>query len=87
MLEIWKAINIANYPLQIKLNSVKNLGAATRAACKGVPIEVGKTTLTQKSSVSDAIKIWNVAPSLIKDCTTVYQAKKEIERYAMSIPI
>ena len=66
---------------------MKNVDATTRAACKGVPIEVGKTTLTQKSSVSDAIKIWNVAPSLIKDCTTVYQAKKEIKRYAMSIPI
>ena len=87
LLEIWKATHTANYPLQVESNSVKDVGEATRAACERRPIEVGKTNLTQKTSVSGAIRIWNLAPAIIKNCTTIYQAKKEIKKYAMSIPI
>ena len=44
LLEIWKALNVVDHPLKIEQQS---------RACLGRPCEIGKTTLTQNTCVSD----------------------------------
>ena len=87
MLEIWKALNVPKYPLEIKLQSQSSEGVSTRADKKERPCEIGKSTIAQKSCISDAIRLWNIAPEKIHLCKSLYQAKSEIKRFAKSLPI
>jgi len=87
LLEIWKALNQKDYPLKIVQHEVKDKGVTTRAGHESRPCEIGKSVLVQKTSVSDAIRIWNRAPESIKKCKTLYCARKEIKTYAKTLPI
>ena len=82
-----KALNIVDYPLSIELQTLNSMRVSTRAALKGRPIEVGLSTLTQKTCVSDAIKLWNVAPLTITGSLSLYQAKKEIHSFVRKLPV
>ena len=85
--EVWKALNIEKYPLQILKQSPQHPGTATRADALARPVSVGKTVITQKTCISDAIKQWNIAPNAIKKSTSLNLAKKEIKIYTKSLPI
>ena len=87
LLEMWKALNVDNYPLNITRQEIKAGEPTTRAATAGRPKEIGKSILTQKTCISDAIRLWNLAPKKITDSETLYQAKKEIRADAKSLPI
>ena len=86
LLEIWKALNLTNYPLTIKQQTTSHTGTLTRADTKERPCDIGKSSLTKKSCISDAIRTWNQAPDKIKQCKTVTQAKKEIKVFVRSLP-
>ena len=75
LLEVWKALKLDNYPLTINKQKCDHENVNTRANIENKPIEIGKTILTQKTCVSDAIRIWNRAPKQITESTSVYQAK------------
>ena len=87
LLEMWKALNVDNYPLNIKRQENNIEGMSTRADLIGRPIEIGKSALTQKTSVSDSIHLWNRAPKNVKESKTLLQAKKEIKTYIKLLPI
>ena len=61
-------------------------GVSTRGDHKRKPIEIGKTNLSQKTCISDAIRIWNQAPDSVTNSLTVTQAKNEIKKYVTSLP-
>ena len=84
---MWKALNIEDYPLKIEQQSLRDQGVSTRAASNGRPCEFGLTTLNQNSCISDAIRIWNAAPTNVTRSNTVYQAKKDIKMYVKNLPI
>ena len=76
LLDIWKALNVDGYPLKIKQQqAVNNHGTLTRAWAIGRPCEIGKSTLTQNTCPSDAIKLWNQLPPSITTSKNVYHAK------------
>ena len=87
LLEVWKALKVDNYPLTIKRQEVTTNGTTTRGGSVGRPIEIGKTNLTHKTCVSDSIHLWNKAPKSITESASLYQAKKEIITFSMSLPI
>ena len=87
LVELWKALNIEDYPLEIKQQSATDGKMTTRASEKGRPIEVGMSKLTKNASVSDAVRIWNAAPTDITGAETLYQAKNAIKNYVRSLPI
>ena len=82
-----KALNIKDYPLKIEQQSTSNQGVSTRAAIRGQPCEIGNSTLTQNTCISDAIRLWNLAPPTIACSKTLYQAKKEIRIFVRNLPI
>ena len=87
LMEAWKALNVEGYPLKIAQQSVPDVGTATRAARNRRPVQVGNTTTTRNTSVSDSIRLWNQAPNSITESKTLYGAKKEIKKYAKTLPI
>ena len=87
LLEIWKALNLDDYPLSIKRQEANSDNMKTRADLLNRPIEIGKTNITQKTCVSDSIHLWNKAPQKIKECKSLYQAKKEIKAYVKLLPV
>ena len=62
LVEIWKALNVEDYPLKVKRQSSNNQKVNTRADINQRPVEIGKSLLAQKTCVSDAIHLWNRAP-------------------------
>ena len=87
LLEIWKALNVEDYPLKVNQQTKSKCGATTRASEKGRPINIGKTNTTQNTSTSDAIRIWNLAPAALTESKTIYQAKNQIKCFVKTLPI
>ena len=82
--EAWKNAQDIDYPLKFK--RVTN-ECYTRATINGDLIEFGKTDLVKATFLSDASKAWNRTPQTIKDCTTVWSAKKAIKSFVKQLPI
>ena len=87
LLEMWKAINVVNYPLEIRKQNNYHIGALTRADNLNRPLEIGKSILTHNTCISDAIRLWNHAPGKVKNCLSVGQAKREIKNFVKTLPI
>ena len=85
--EIWKSLNVPNYPIQIKKQTPHKGGPATRADVKGRLIETGNSCLSQKTCINDAVKIWNQLPDAVTNSKSFYQIKKQAKIYARSLPI
>ena len=87
LVEVWKAMNVQDYPLKITLQTIPETGTTTRASLKGRPIEMGRTNLLKSMSTSDAIRIWNLAPASINESASIDQVKNAIKSYVRTLPI
>ena len=87
LLEIWKSLNVNDYPLKLKRHDPNKAGSTTRACASGKLCEVGQSTKSQNTCVSDAIRLWNKAPASVTNCDSIYVAKKEIKKFAKTLPI
>ena len=85
--EMWKTINIENYPIKTELVECQDVGINTRARSLGLLKEHKVTNKSQKTFTNDAIHIWNLATSAIKECATIYSAKKSIRLFVASLPL
>ena len=85
--EAWKASQDEEYPLKIvKVKNAENC-AKTRAIANGDVMVSGKTKLVQATYLSDSSKAWNKIPNDIKDCKTIWVAKKVIKKFVATLPI
>ena len=50
-------------------------------------LESGMSELVRNSCTGDATKLWNKAPMAVKSATTIFSAKKEIKKFATTLPI
>ena len=87
LLEVWKSQNLDKYPLEIKKQTPSDSGVTTRAATKGKLIEVGRSITTKNTSISDAIRVWNLAPESVTESTSLCQVKNAIKAYVNLLPI
>ena len=85
--EMWKSIYIVNYPIKTDLLENHSDGMNTRARNAGLLREMKVSFRGQKTFTNDAIHIWNCAPSAIKDCTSLFGAKKTIKAFVALLPI
>jgi hypothetical protein len=53
--EIWKPINIKDYPVSVQKHSVQDSMTSTRTCTSGKLKESGKNVITQKTCKNDAI--------------------------------
>ena len=64
LLEVWKAFDIKDYPLKILKKEINEITAVTRSLTNGKLIETAfSNTLSIKTCINDAIRLWNIAPS------------------------
>ena len=84
LLEVWKSHNVNDYP--IKFQVVTN-DCFTRAVSNGDLVEPGRTDLVKSSYINDASKVWNNSPKDIKECTSIWAAKKAIKLFVKQLPI
>ena len=87
LLEMWKSTNLEKYPLEVERQVERKEQVSTRADARGRPCQIGRTCLTQNTCVSDAVRCWNAAPDSIKNCKSLYLAKKEIKTFVKNLPI
>ena len=85
--EMWKASNMINYPIILERKITNDGHRSTRSNLRGDIVLQGKNALCHSSFLFDASKNWNKTPTAIKDCTTLYKAKKEIKKYVSSLPL
>ena len=87
LIEMWKAHNVENYPLKIE-KKLYNLNlAVTRAASTGALIVQGFSHISSKTFKNDAIRVWNKCPLNIKECVSIYTAKKLIKEFVSTLPV
>ena len=55
-------INVPKYPLSITQQCQNRDDVSTRADIRKRPCYIGKSTINQKTCISDAINLWNFAP-------------------------
>ena len=88
-MEAWKSIHIKDYPNQMEKNE-KNLLPNTRElrpTSTRLWKEDGKTSTARESFIRNAAKIWNQAPSTIKEAMTMTKAKKLVKNYCKTLPV
>ena len=85
--EIWKTINVGNYP-QLGIHKINNHNhMISRASSRRDLVVKGKTELRQSAFVNDAAKTWNNAPNAIKLNKSLSGAKREIKKFVLTLPI
>ena len=85
--EMWKASNVDNYPTKLFRKEHSEDDRLTRSIIRGDLLMQGKNELCNASFIQDASKNWNTASQLIKDCNSIYKAKKEIKKFVLTIPM
>ena len=85
--EIWKSVNIPNYPISTKAVSRSEDVVCTRAVTMGVLDETMSSKSSDKSFIQDATHIWNKVPENIKHCKTFFSAKKAIKIFVLTLPL
>ena len=85
--EVWKSLNIQNYPLKVKRKEASDNMVLTRAVKNGFLVESGKKELTQNTCISDAIKLWNNAPREVQEANSLLSAKRLIKSFVKTLPI
>ena len=87
--ETWKAMNIEKYPTKMVPGKQieNNLTRALRPTSTRELKDNAKSRLGEQSFCINAGKIWNNAPSNIKEAKTLSLAKKLIKIYCKNLPI
>ena len=85
--EIWKALNIPAYPIDILRQTPHDNGPATRAGSSGRLIEAGHSLISQKTCINDAVRLWNQLPIAITKCNSLAQIKTQAKMFAKTLPI
>ena len=85
--EIWKSINDDKYPIQSQKLNYNTEARSTQASNRGALKIEASTLKRQATFLNDAFKIWNAASSNIKNSKSLAIAKKEIRKFATTLPI
>ena len=86
LVEMWKAKNTENYPVNIEFRATNENQTETRGATSGKAVETGRTSKARTTFVGDATRLWNKAPKTITHAETMGKAKNEIRKYCRTLP-
>ena len=76
-----------NHPLKIVKLVHDESTCLTRSVTNGDLKEFGKTAIVQSTFLSNACYLWNNCPNNIKDCETLWKAKKAIKTFVSTLPV
>ena len=89
LVEAWKAINIPAYPFQLEeSNPNRQDGERTVRSTTTIKWKDYATSKAARESISiDCARLWNNAPSSIKNAPTLGSAKSEIKKFCKSLEL
>ena len=87
LVQLWKSINIPNYPIQWPKRSDELKREGLKSSNKPEIVITGKSKIQSLTFVNDAAHLWNRAPTAIKDSKTLGSAKKQIKTFIKTLPI
>ena len=87
LLEVQKSQNIASYPTQWINRKDVIIRDGLKSSNKPEVVINGKSNIQSQTFINDAAKVWNNAPSVIKECTTLSSVKKQIKIFVCTLPI
>ena len=65
----------------------KKVHSCTRASKENLVMESAGGQILMTTFISDAARLWNLAPKLIKNSTSLYLAKRNIKEFSLTLPI
>ena len=79
--------NLKSYPIQ--LNNRKDVIKREGLKTKNKPELVikGNSSIQGQTFINDAARVWNNAPSVLKDCKTLSSARKQIKIFIQTLPL
>ena len=84
--EMWKSVNLPNHNLAINRCEMKEGMRSSRSISGGKLMEEGFSEKSTCTFINDATRAWNKAPTTIKNCKSLFSAKKAIKSYVMTLP-
>ena len=89
LMESWKSINIAEYPVQMEDNQLRRQTNRREVRTSTIKRwkEDTKVTNAKESFLRDAAQLWNAAPDYVTNAKSLYLAKKEIVKYCKTLAI
>ena len=87
LLEVWKSINVPDYPTQWTSRTDVMKKEGLKSANKPDLVSTGRTAIQDSTFINDAARVWNFAPLAIKQCKNLYSVKKQIKIFTRSLPI
>ena len=87
LVEVWKAINKEDYPIVMdKYNWNIEHTHELREQSNRIFDDSCKLKKSELSFHVDAAKLWNLAPTKIKNAVSMHAAKREIDIFCMTLP-
>ena len=86
-MEVWKSLHSESYPTKwVTRNDVIN-DRRTRASNENALIEYYGCKTFNSTFKNDAARLWNLAPAVIKNSVSLYSAKSQIKKFALTLPL
>ena len=86
--EVWKSINNPNYPTKWEIKKVPTDGSRVMRSSNNLTLKESKhSSYTSTSFIHDAAKLWNLTPVSLRECKSIYSAKKLIRAFVLTLPI
>ena len=88
-MEAWKATNIPAYPFQLEENEPgkQKVDRDMRPNSIKKWKDSAKSKAARESMSIDCAKLWNNAPTEVKNATAKASAKKEIKKFTMTLEL
>ena len=86
LVEVWKGLNVENYPVYLEPNHTtgNENDRVLRPSSTRLWNQDAKLPAAKDSFSRSAAKLWNLAPTCIKNALNLNGAKKEISKYCQS---
>ena len=85
--EMWKIVHTNDHPIKVEIYKHAAGTAVTRSANTTTLVECGKSDISQKTFINNAVLVWNLAPITITKCISLNAAKKAIKSFVKTLPI
>ena len=87
LIEVWKSINITDYPIQWKSRAELIKKEGLKSSNKPDLVIKGRTVIQDSTFINDTARVWNTAPQDLKNCKSLYSVKNQIKIYSRTLPI
>ena len=86
-LQVWKSQQSATFPTQWVRRNEAIQDRRMRASKENLVMESAGGQILMTTFISDAARLWNLAPESIKNSTSLHLAKRNINEFSLTLPI